>query len=252
MQFIISTSVFAVIGGLVWGACKVLRLRAPVPTFANPQRSAIHALIAVGISMLIVILVLMLRQYLRHGAASTSTPILYRADPIPRLVVLVLYTLPAAFFMRRNGETLSSAGITLTNLWKAGLVGLGLAFLTLFFGRGGPAGTISKLHSGHLVALVYCGFVGFSEEFLFRGYLQTRLIAQRGLWCGWALSSATMAFAHFPHRMLIDGMTLAGAMAASAELLPVSLLNGYVMMRTGNVIAPGLFHTFANWVNRVR
>jgi len=24
---------------------------------------------------------------------------------------------------------------------------------------------------------------------------------------------------------------------------------GYVMLRTENVVAPGLFHTFANWVN---
>ena len=39
------------------------------------------------------------------------------------------------------------------------------------------------------------------------------------------------------------------AIAATSALLPVSLLMGFVMLRVGNVVAPGLFHTFANWAN---
>ena len=51
---------------------------------------------------------------------------------------------------------------------------------------------------------------------------------------------------------LIGGMDWPGALAASAAgLIPVSLLMGSVMMRTGNILAPGLFQTFANRVSAV-
>lgn len=92
-------------------------------------------------------------------------------------------------------------------------------------------------------------FVGFGEDFLFRGYLQNRLIAWLATWQGWRLASVSMAFGHLPHRRLIEGMSLSGAFASSAAPAPVSLLIGFVMLQTGNLIAPGLFHTFVNWVN---
>ena len=50
---------------------------------------------------------------------------------------------------------------------------------------------------------------------------------------------------------LIGGMDWPGALAASVGLIPVSLLMGFVMMRTGNILAPGLFQTFANRVSAV-
>jgi len=42
------------------------------------------------------------------------------------------------------------------------------------------------------------------------------------------------------------------AFADSAALIPVSLLMGFIMLRTRNLIASGLFHTFANWVNQLK
>ncbi|MDX9851718.1 MAG: hypothetical protein RBT01_14510 [Anaerolineaceae bacterium] len=39
------------------------------------------------------------------------------------------------------------------------------------------------------------------------------------------------------------------ALLSSAALIPISLFVGFVMLRTGNIVAPGLAHTFANWID---
>jgi hypothetical protein len=57
---------------------------------------------------------------------------------------------------------------------------------------------------------------------------------------------------HVPHNAWIEGKDWGDALIASASLVPVSLLMGYVMKATGNVVAPGLFHTFANWVSDLK
>jgi membrane protease YdiL (CAAX protease family) len=89
--------------------------------------------------------------------------------------------------------------------------------------------------------------VGFAEEFAFRGYLQTRLVAWLGRWPGWVLASVLMALAHAVQRLTVGGMPPLDALSSSASLIPISLFLGYVMLRTENVVAPGLAPIFADW-----
>ena len=242
---------FAIIGLAVYGLSRLFRCKPVVPPISNSKRSAIHAIVAVTVSALIVNL-LILRHHLRHGPTPGSRPELDQfSDLVPQLVVVFIYVLPAAIFMLRDREPLRSVGITNRNLWQSALIGMSLALLTFYFQGGGFWAKVAKVNAHHAIALVHYAFVGFGEEFLFRGYLQNRLIAWLGTWQGWGLASVIMAFVHLPHRWLIEGMSLSGAVASSAALLPVSLLMGFVMLQTGNLVAPGLFHTFANWVNRL-
>jgi len=37
-------------------------------------------------------------------------------------------------------------------------------------------------------------------------------------------------------------------LTGSADLIPISLFLGYVMLRTENIVTPTLAHTFADWV----
>ncbi len=104
------------------------------------------------------------------------------------------------------------------------------------------------LTANQLWALPYFAVVGFGEEFLFRGYLQTRLVAWLGQWSGWLLASIVMAMMHIGQRVASMGLTSPEAVISSALLVPISLFMGYVMLRTGNIVAPGICHTFANWV----
>ncbi|HAU36725.1 MAG TPA: hypothetical protein DCX07_03280 [Phycisphaerales bacterium] len=207
-----------------------------------------HALVSVTISMTIIVL-LMIRQVLRHRISEAKIDSF--ADLLPQFIVLVTYGLPAAIFLIKDKERLRSVGITTHNLWQASLIGFLLAGTTLVFGEGGPEGVLHKIQPQRLLSLVYFAFVGFGEEFLFRGYLQNRAVAWLGTWRGWLLASVVMAIVHFPHRLLFGRMTVLEATIASAALIPVSLLMGFVMLRTKNIVAPGLFHTFANWTSNL-
>jgi membrane protease YdiL (CAAX protease family) len=149
--------------------------------------------------------------------------------------------------MFRDKESLHSAGISGTNLWQAAIIGAGLAAFTFFPQPGEPAAQLAPFTRTHAKALVFYSFVGFGEEFLFRGYLQTRLVAWLGAMRGWILASLIMALVHLPGRLL-QGMDLLHSVGSCLSLIPVSLLMGFIMLRTGNLLAPGLFHTFGNWV----
>ena len=250
-QFVIQIIVFSIIGGAVWGLSRLLRCKSLDSGIAKPRKSSLEALAAVACSMLLVGL-LMLRQRLRHGPTPGSAPRFEQlSDLIPQLVVLVVYFLPAGIFIFKAREPLRSAGITRVNLWASLLIGAALAVLTFYFQPGGLLAKLGGIELRHGIALVFYACVGFGEEFLFRGYLQNRFIAWLGKWQGWLLASVTMALVHLPHRFLIEGQSLGDSFIASCALIPVSLLMGFIMLCVRNVVAPGMFHTFANWVNEL-
>ena len=160
---------------------------------------------------------------------------------------------PAVLAMRLRREPWASAGVSDHNLGRSLAVGVVLSVVTVagaFLGGDRRfSRVIAGLAASHFWALLKYALVGFGEEFVFRGYLQTRLEAWLGRWQGWVVTSVVMALSHVVQRVAVAGMSPLDALTSSAALVPVSLLMGYVMLRTGNVVAPGLFHTFADWVN---
>ena len=252
VQFSAQCVVFTIIGIAVFGLSKLLRCKPLDPGLKEPKRSATGALLAVGISMSVLFLRTLYQRILHGGPPGSDVNIKGLKDLVVAGIVHAFYFVPAAVFMVRNREPLRSSGISKVNLWQAALIGLGLAFFTFYLHPGGFMAKIGKVDSRACAALIFYAFVGFSEEFLFRGYLQTRLIAWLGQWQGWVLGSVIMAMVHVPHRAWIEGKDWGEALLASASLVPVSLLMGYVMKATGNVVAPGLFHTFADWVGDLK
>jgi len=244
-NFLMQVIVWAVIGLAVFLLCRAMRCKPTLVTLASPKTNAIRAIVAVCLSATLLFLFI-LRHYLVHGPRQQDFVPTRPADLVGPLIGLVLFVLPAAVFMFKNRDPLISVGLTTRNLWQATAIGTGLAFLTFFFQPGSLA---SKVRNFQWVAVCYYVLVGFQEEFLFRGYLQTRLIAWLGKWQGWVLASVIMAMVHLPHRLLIEGKPFGSAIVASASLVPVSALMGFIMLQTGNLVAPGMFHTFANLVS---
>jgi membrane protease YdiL (CAAX protease family) len=107
---------------------------------------------------------------------------------------------------------------------------------------------LAGLNMNHFWAFLQFSVVGFSEEFAFRGYLQTRLCAWLGRWQGWLLASVLMALIHIPQRVWMLGFDASTAFLSSAYLIPISLIMGFVMLRTENIVAPAIFNTFSDWV----
>jgi membrane protease YdiL (CAAX protease family) len=101
--------------------------------------------------------------------------------------------------------------------------------------------------AGFADLLIILTVASFVEEVFFRGYLQSRLVAWLGHYQGWILASVIMALVHLPPQVL-SGVSFPSALASSLGVIPASLLMGFVMLRTGNAIAPSIYHTFANWV----
>ena len=252
MQFLAQVLIFSLVGVAVWGLSRVLRCNVALPDIPNAKKSSYGALGAVGISMAPAYL-LMVRQRLLHGATSDYAPRFEHVSALwPQLLLVLIYVVPAGVFMIRNRESLRTTGISTRNLWQSLLIGAGLALLTFYFRPGGLMAKVQGIQARHGVALVFFAGVGFGEEFLFRGYLQNRLAAWLGRWPGWVAASVAMAIVHLPHRSLIQGMSFGVALVDTLALIPVSLLMGFVMLRTQNIVAPGLFHTFADWVNTLK
>lgn len=248
-EFMTQTIGFVAVGGAVYGLSRLLRCTSLVHPVSDAKRSAVHSLIAVAMSMGILSL-LMVMQHSRHSPTPDGGPKLHNMEGLifAQLIVLAIYATSAAVFMHRDKESLESVGITRQNLWQAILIGCFLACVTFFSQAGENSQKLVRLGPGYATAsFVYYAMVGFGEEFLFRGYLQSRLRAWLGPWQGWVLASVVMALAHFPGR-LHQGMSLYEAVGSSVALIPLSLLMGFVMLRTRNLMAPGIFHTFAAWM----
>ena len=132
------------------------------------------------------------------------------------------------------------------------MIGIILALITvasvLLFSSNSLRDIGQKLTLSALWALVYFAVVGFCEEFMIRGYLQIRLMGWIGRWKGWILTSIFMALIHIPQRMAMMGLLPKEALISSVLLIPISLTMGYILIKTENIVAPGIYHTFANWV----
>jgi membrane protease YdiL (CAAX protease family) len=230
-------------------------------SFENPRRSTLCALLSLAVGPVLVLALIVTAggpERVRRPASSASPP-----DPqhfaaphdsfnsvLSQTIIAVIAFGPAALMMRLRKESWASAGVSRTNLGKSVVLGAVIGLITMstvVAARGW--GVLATLGAGHFWAFLRYGVVGFGEEFAFRGYLQTRMIAWLGRAPGWVMASLVMALAHVGQRVAALGMSPGAALASSVALIPISLLLGYLMIRTENIAAPGLMHTFADWVN---
>jgi membrane protease YdiL (CAAX protease family) len=250
LDLIGQTLVFAIIAGIVYAVTRLLRLHYRTWTVDNPKVSALWAIGAV------VIWVNVLSAFPEVLNAQGYVPAAERefgvTEVLSRIAVSLIFIAPALLVIWLRKESIASTGLSKHNLGGALIVGSMLSIIVIalgVFGQDRSAGeVIGGLKIRHLWALFYYAFVGFSEEFLFRGYLQSRLIIWLGRWQGWLLASILMALAHIVNLIVYESVLPVDAVARSLALIPISLLMGYVMLRTENIVAPTLAHTFANWI----
>ena len=249
---LLQCAALAALGALVALLARLLRLPRAARALPGPRAGALWALLAVGIGWILVIGLL----FGLAGGAPARAPDKGRDVPagpedlIGQLMLALVVAAPVLAVMRRRREPLASAGVSADGLGRslavaAFLVAAAVACWQLAARRAGAA-VPAGLPGGW--ALAQCAVVGFAEEFAYRGYLQTRLVAWLGTWPGWILASVLMAMAHAGHRVAALGMGGGEALLGSAALVPISLFLGFVMLRTGSILAPGLLHTAINWL----
>jgi membrane protease YdiL (CAAX protease family) len=241
---------FSIFAGAVWGMTKLFRCKPIIPGITNPRKSSLRALVAVACTIAILCLFEILRRLPQVDILKPTGQFGTIGDLLPSFVAFILFLLPASIFIIRAHEPLNSIGISKTNLWQSVVIGF-VFVVFMFYIQHGDVAKLQELEHRHGTRLIYFAFIGFEEEILFRGYLQTRLVVWLGKWKGWGLASVIMAIGHFPLRMVIDDKAFGTAFIDSLGLIPVSLFFGFLMLRTKNVLAPGILHWFTNWVSEL-
>ena len=241
---------------IVYAVTRAFAFDRTPPTLTNPKRSSLFSFLGVFIGLLPFAIIFLLMSFSHGGQTSEAggNEMQYTPRSVYNEIIFVLIAIaPSIIILRKQREGLDSVGISSKNFIKSLLLALVLIAFTIALASlllgGGGAGVHYKFTTNTFWAFFYFALVASSEEFLFRGYLQTRLIAWLGTWKGWIIASLFMAITHIPQRLGVYGMTFSDAVLSSLSLIPISLFLGYVMLRTRNIAAPVLLHLFADWMN---
>ena len=159
--------------------------------------------------------------------------------------------LPLIIVARSTRQTFDSIGIRKENLRKTIIVGIlpSAAFLILLILVAPAAGatfaslTAASLGSGFIVFLL----TGFSEEIVWRGYVQTRIIARAGKVYGLLAASLVFSLWHLPINYRLYGGVLEALGTSLLVQLPLGLMFGYMMLRTQSIIPSSIYHLLYDW-----
>ena len=178
--------IFLLIGIIVYVLTRLLRFQHRAWSFGDARSSSLWALTGILVGWLAVSLLFFVVVGSRGGPPTTSDERVYSVGHVlgQAMVALIAFG-PVLVVMRWRREPWASAGVSRHNLGRALVVGLFLALLTMtqtpFVGiKCGLVEAYSHLSVSHLWAFFTYTIVGFSEEFAFRGYLQTRMVAWLG------------------------------------------------------------------------
>lgn len=255
LNVIISVIVFVVGVAIVYLSSKALKLRPKPIAIAEPRKEATPV-------FLVVVATFVLTSILVVFANTVFIPT-FQLDKRPPFTFDIINVLWTAFSyavwflalnlgMKRTGQNLGSIGIS--GKGKGRMLALGLVPSAIFFAvtglfapslDGGFKGFSSSLAYGFIVYAI----VGFSEEIVWRGYVQTRLVAWSGTGKGLVTTALLFSLLHFPTRYYLYSGVALEALVSALLLFPISLLFGYMMLRSQNTIPSSIFHLLMNWAS---
>ena len=203
------------------------------------------------IRFLVVLLILEFATITAYRASLIEPPITFQ--PVDVYLELfrsgIVLLVPLAIVMRLSRQTLGSIGIRRGDESKMiglglapSLVGLGLVVL-LAQAVGAEFAGLTPLTYGFAIFLP----AGFSEEIVWRGYVQTRLIARTTVLRGLLLASLLFSLWHLPVNFLTFGGILEAFAASLLYQFPIGLALGYMMVKSQNILPSSIFHHFINW-----
>ncbi len=165
--------------------------------------------------------------------------------PTARLMAGAACLFLTGMALRVRGQPVRSAGWGQQTLRPALLLGLALAVLALFL-RGRIFTMARQIGQAEAVSLLIWLGICAAEETLFRGYLQLRLSAAWGVWKGTAAAAVLYALFQIPLRLYM-GLEMQGVLLAVGLALLQGLVLGYLMQKSGNVLAGIIYRTISEW-----
>ena len=211
-------------------------------------------------TFLVIVIVLVATSVLNVFYSAIVTPLLqldkrppFFFDSTDILMTVFFYAvwfLPVVIVMKRTKQYRGSIGINRENVGR--MLGVGFTLTAvLLAAEGFLAPSLGGGFTGFSTSMAYAFIVyaitGFSEEIVWRGYIQTRLAAYSGTLKGLLATSMLFALVHFPVRYYQFSGAPLEALASALLLFPTSLLLGYMMLRCQNIIPSSVFHLFLDW-----
>jgi membrane protease YdiL (CAAX protease family) len=179
-------------------------------------------------------------------ATLTADPLYVLRDAIAMAIIL----LPVAVALRWSKQTLKSVAVTRTDLKKNLAFGvLTSIILVLFIAILAPF--LGGHFAGFSIATAYLllsyVIIGFAEEIIFRGYIQTRAAADNGPVIGIGVTSLLFAVYNFPSGYFCFAGNIPLAAIYALWRLSTGLLYSYTFHKSQNIIPSTLVHVFLVW-----
>lgn len=234
---------------LIWLITRFYRPESLEVKFSTPWKEAALAIgYVVSLFLIIGIVFFSLEQY-AGVPVGTSRQFDLRKALAQWGIYAIISFVPIFVILRTRKQSFETVGVTRKNLWLSLGVGLVLSLLLVALSTT-PERFLDGLFAHNTIyAFVQYLAVGLGEEVMFRGFLQLRCSVWLGELKGVILASTIMAFTHLPQRIFAVGLDPLQALVSAGSLLPFSLLMGFFMSRTRNILGPAVLHTMWNWVS---
>jgi membrane protease YdiL (CAAX protease family) len=210
--------------------------------FPNVKKSALYSFLIIIAEIIIgLVYILVTKDFIRnipeYGLLLLQSFFFILLTAI--VIVVVLY----------EKANLQSLGIMKLNLLKSSILGIfyGVIFFLVYHANSKANLTANILTVASLISFIKFIFVGFAEEIIFRGYFQSRLIAWLGTTKGCLITAIIFSFYHLPVNIFFQGMDFQSAFISCASLIPLSLMLGYIMIKTKNIMTVAILHTIIDW-----
>lgn len=161
-----------------------------------------------------------------------------------RVWVAVIAVIPFLVALIARGQPFKSMGWGKENTRIGLLTGLMLAVLTIFL-RGKFMIILAGVTSAQMGALLMLLVYALAEETIFRGYIQLRLNGKFGEKWGWLVTAGVFLLWQVPF-LVGSGTTLTWQVLVLS--LVQALLLGFIMKKSGHVLAPALYRAVALWM----
>ncbi len=155
--------------------------------------------------------------------------------------------LPVALLLLIRRQPLLSVGLSRPSLRLGLLLGIALALITIFL-RGKVYSLLDGVSAAEFNSLLISLVLALAGEIVFRGFIQLRFTAWLGRTVGWLVTSLVHFLFCLPFVWLMNGGVLSAVWIPATVQLVQSVLLGWVMRRSGNVLAGGLYQAASFWV----
>jgi membrane protease YdiL (CAAX protease family) len=249
LQFLVSIGFMAVFFVVTWLITKFYKPEEVEIRFDAPWKEAVLAIEYVTIAFLALAIVFFLRERSIGGPIGVPSQFDLRSAVLEWGIYAIVSLIPVSVIIKARRQGFKTVGVTKKN-WRISIAtGIVLSLLYLVISTI-PTQFLTRLFTYNgFSALIYFLSVGFGEELLFRGFLLLRCSTWLGETRGLILASTIFAFVHLPQRIFALGLDPSQAIVSAIMLLPISLLLGYFMLRTRNVLGPALLHTVVNLIS---